>query len=138
MRIIKKVTVKHVLTESFKVKMIEDFNEEERRLERETEQLRFQMQKQLKSVDTSRQKTDVKNRFGKELERRKEQMKQVTFQRSQLDQLPEGSKITAGYVDAVEEIKVGDAWPQEEQEIIVKDGIIISISNRTDDNNGMV
>ncbi|WP_158737672.1 YlqD family protein [Alteribacillus sp. YIM 98480] len=139
MRIIKKVTVKHVLTESLKEKMTDDFHEEQHRLEKEIEQLRFQMQKQWRAEETSRRKTEIKERFEKEVEKRKEKINRVVFQRSQLEQLPLFSEITAGQVDAIEEIETGDDWPLAEQEIIVEDGKIISIrNNRADDNNGMV
>ncbi|MFB4162638.1 YlqD family protein [Alteribacillus sp. JSM 102045] len=139
MRIIKKVTVKHVLTESLKEKMTEEFNEDVHRLEKEIEQLRFQMQKQWRAEETSRRKTEIKGRFEKEVEKRREKINRVIFQRSQLEQLPLFSEITSGHVDAIEEIETGDDWPLAEQEIIVEDGKIVSIrNNEADDNNGMV
>ncbi|SFE39535.1 YlqD family protein [Alteribacillus iranensis] len=138
MRIIKKVPVKYILTEKMKSEMKEEFDQEVKRLTREIEQLRFQMHKQIKSTDTSHQKSAVKQRFTKEIEKRNEQMNEVTFQRSQLFQLPLGAEITTRHVDSIEEVDVGSKWPPEEKEIIVKDGEIVTIRNRTDDNNGMV
>lgn len=138
MRIIKKVTVKHILTEGLKDKMIEDFKKEELRLEKEIEQLRFQMQKQIKSTDTALKKAEVKQRFMKEIDNRKEQKSHSIFQRSQLDQLSLGSEITGDTIEAVEKIEIGDTWPPTKQEIIVKDGEIVTIRKGTADNDGMV
>ncbi|MFZ4450171.1 YlqD family protein [Salibacterium aidingense] len=139
MRIIKKVAVKHVLTERMREKMKSDFLQDQKRLEKEMEQLRFQMQKQLKTEDTARRKTEVRERFHHEIDKRKEKIKSSDFQITQLDQLPQGTEIASGEVEAIEDVREGDSWPSVKQEIVVKDGTIIKIrENRSDDDHGMV
>ncbi|RSL31254.1 hypothetical protein D7Z54_21430 [Salibacterium salarium] len=139
MQIIKKVAVKHVLTERMREKMMSDLKKDQERLEKEIEQLRFQMQKQLKSVETIRRSGEIRERFHKEIDKRKDKIHSSDFQRSQLEQLPLHSEISSGYVDAMEEIEEGAEWPSPEQEIVVRDGEIIKIrQNRTDNDDGMV
>ncbi|MDQ0299108.1 hypothetical protein J2S78_001528 [Salibacterium salarium] len=139
MQIIKKVTVKHVLTERMREKMMMDLKKDQQRLEKEIEQLRFQLQKQLKTVDTVRRTGEIKDRFYKEIDKRKEKINSADFQRSQIEQLPLYTEMSSGHVDAMEEVEEGDEWPLPEQEIVVRDGKIIKIrQNRTDDDDGMV
>ncbi|SDG97059.1 YlqD protein [Alteribacillus persepolensis] len=137
MRVIKKVKVKQKLTEAWKEKMWTDLENDKQRFEKEIDQLRFQLQKQLKAAEAPHKKAQVKERFEKEIKKRKEKQHRAKFQQSQLKQLPLGSEIVTGEVDAIEEIQPGDAWPVAEQEIIVEEGKIVSI-RKADDNNGMV
>ena len=127
MRIKRKAIVKHVLTNELREKMWNDLESEKERLEREYEQLRFQMHKQWKTGESTRRKEEVKRRFEKELEKRQEKVKQVIFQQSQLEQLELGSLLTTGKIDILEEIQPGDPWPLKEKEVIVKDGKIQEI-----------
>ncbi|SFP06713.1 YlqD family protein [Salibacterium halotolerans] len=139
MRIIKKAAVKHVLTDKMREKMVSDFHRDQRQLNKEIEQLRFQMQKQWKTADTGWKKTEIKERYDKEIEKRKEKVKHSEFQLTQLEQLPPGTEIGSREVDVIEEVAEGDEWPSQNQEIVVQDGIITQIRNkRSDDENGMV
>ncbi|MGY4689798.1 YlqD family protein [Salibacterium sp. K-3] len=139
MRIIKKAAVKHVLTERMRERMAADFRRDQHRQKKEIEQLQFQMQKQMKSVDAAWKKTEVKERYDKEIEKRKEKMKSAQFQLTQLEHLPSGTEIASGEVEAIEEVSEGDEWPAGNQEIVVKDGVIIQIrKKRSDDEDGMV
>ncbi|MFD2704830.1 YlqD family protein [Salibacterium lacus] len=139
MRIIKKAAVKHVLTEKMRETMISDFHRDQKQLNKEIEQLRFQMQKQSKSADTGWKKTEIKDRYDKEIEKRKEKKQRSEFQLSQLEQLPLGTEIGSKEVDVIEEVAEGDEWPSQNQEIIIQDGIVTQIRNkRSDDENGMV
>ncbi|MFB5660590.1 YlqD family protein [Alteribacillus sp. HJP-4] len=139
MRMIKKVTVKHILTESLLQTFKEDFQKERERLDKEIDQLRFQMQKQLWKLENAAQKAEVKTRFDKEIDKRHSKKDRLSFRESQLKQLPEGAEITSGQVDALHDIQVGDDWQAlESQEIIIKEGIVIEIRKKGGRTDGMV
>ncbi|WP_084038378.1 YlqD family protein [Brochothrix campestris] len=70
--------------------------------------------------------------FANEITKREEQAAIVSYETEQLAVLPLGTEIIEREVEALVPIAVGDTWSQvlQEQEIIIKDDIIIEIRTR--------
>ncbi|WP_252313494.1 YlqD family protein [Sinobaca sp. H24] len=138
MNIIKKVTVKHVLTESLREKMLADFGKQKKKLQTEIEQLRFQLQKYKKSNGQSNQQ--AVDRLGQEAIKREDKNDKLDKQITRLKDLAVGTEISFGQVDQVKDVQVGDAWiGGSREEIIVKDQRVIEIrAVEAEDTNGMV
>lgn len=138
MNIIKKVTVKHVLTESLREKMLADFGKQKKKLQTEIEQLRFQLQKYKKSNGQANQQ--AVDRLGQEAKKREDKNDKLDKQITRLKDLAAGTEISFGQVDQVKDVQVGDAWiGGSREEIIVKDQRVIEIrAVEAEDTNGMV
>ncbi|MGE6631378.1 YlqD family protein [Bacillus sp. NPDC077027] len=125
MQIIQHVTVMQVLTESSKDKLLTTFMQKKERLERECNQLYFQLKKHEKEP----QQQDVISQFQKAIEKRQEKISNIDFQIQQLNTLPLGSEIKETEVDALIDIQIGDRWGDKTHEhvIVVKDGTVVEI-----------
>ncbi len=125
MQIIQHVTVMQVLTESSKDKLLTTFLEKKERLERECNQLYFQLKKHEKEPHQQ----EAIPQFQKAIDKRQEKIRQIDFQVEQLDILPLGSEMKETEVDALVEVKIGDKWDDKMQDnvIVVKDGTIVEI-----------
>jgi len=127
MDIIQKVTVKQILTDNSKQKLLDRFNERKSFLQQELEQLSFQ----LKRLEKNQKKHSVllEQQFEKERATRIEKMKILDFQIEQLHTLPIGSELMEKEIEGLIPVQVGDAWEnvQQEKSIIVKDGVIVEI-----------
>ena len=88
MQIIQHVTVMQVLTESSKDKLLTTFGEKER-LERECNQLYFQLKKHEKEPHQQ----EAIPQFQKASDKRQEKIRQIDFQGEQLHILPLGSEM---------------------------------------------
>ncbi|MBS4193960.1 YlqD family protein [Lederbergia citri] len=130
MRILQTVSVKQVLTEMSKYKLLKKYKDNKQQLKKECEQLLFEMKK----LDRTRKYTPagLKSQFDKEIDIRKEKIKLIDFQIEQLDLLPLGSELNDQDVQALIDIKVGDNWEEvtKGKTIIIKDGTIIEIRER--------
>lgn len=129
MKIIKKVTVKQILTPNSKQSLKATFQKEKLQLEQECQQLEFEKRKMIQRSHLS--KDSIKNRFDVEIKRREEKMSLLDFKLSQLERLDYGAEIVEAEVDALVEVKVGMNWYEQiqQQEIVIKDGIVIKIKN---------
>ncbi|MBU8877807.1 YlqD family protein [Bacillus sp. FJAT-29790] len=127
MKILQSVVVKQVLTENSKDKLFENYATKKQQLEKECDQLRFEMKKLEKSKKF--QPISLKKHFEKEIEMRQEKVKLLDFQTEQLHMLPLGSELKEKEVKAIIEINEGDRWEdvQSGRTIIIKDGIIDEI-----------
>ncbi|WAA13624.1 YlqD family protein [Fervidibacillus halotolerans] len=127
MKILTKVTVKQVLTETSKKELFISFSNRKAQLKKELEQLQFEW----KRVEKARKYPDptLRQRFEKEMDTRLEKIKLLDFQMEQLDVLPIGSELKEDELQGLVEVKVGDDWNKIrfERSIIVKDGIVIDI-----------
>ncbi|MFC5712172.1 YlqD family protein [Thalassorhabdus alkalitolerans] len=140
MRIIKKAQIKQILTPQRKQYLLSELNRQVERYEREIEQLRFQMQKQLKAVQDSR-RIKTKERFEKEIHKRLEKIRAADFQKSQLEQIPLETEMPDGTVDTLCLVEEGDDWENimQEDEIIIKNGKVHEIrKGRSEDDNELV
>ncbi|MCY9092505.1 MULTISPECIES: YlqD family protein [Bacillus] len=128
MQIIHRVAVMQVLTEHSKEKLLSTFTEKKQMLERECSQLYFQLRKHEKE----QQNPDVIEQFKKAIEKRKDNMKMIDFQITQVHTLPLGSEMKEKEIDALLTIKVGDDWHEKTaaNTIVIKDGTVIEIRQR--------
>ncbi|KUP33015.1 MULTISPECIES: YlqD family protein [Bacillus] len=128
MQIIHRVVVMQVLTERSKEKLLSTFTEKKQMLERECSQLYFQLRKHEKE----QQNPDVIEQFKKAIEKRKDNMKMIDFQITQVHTLPLGSEMKEKEIDALLTIEVGDDWHEKTaaNTIVIKDGTVIEIRQR--------
>ncbi|ALC84113.1 MULTISPECIES: YlqD family protein [Bacillus] len=125
MQIIQRVTVMQVLTEQSKKKLLDGFEDKKNTLERECNQLYFQLRKHEKENLSQ----TITAQFKKEIEKRQDKIKMIDFQLSQVNTLPLGSEIKEKEMDAITTISVGDSWNDEilSKTIVVKNGTVIEI-----------
>lgn len=126
-KVVQKVIVKQVLTEQSKEKLRNKFILEQKGLQNEIEQLRFQ----LKKIENMKKPSaaSLEKQFEKEQKTRVEKLRIIDFQLEQLNLLPIGSELEETKLDAIVEVKEGDSWEEFKslQTILVKDGIVIEI-----------
>jgi hypothetical protein len=126
-KVVQKVIVKQVLTEQSKEKLRNKFILEQKGLQNEIEQLRFQ----LKKIENMKKPSaaSLEKQFEKEQKTRLEKLRIIDFQLEQLNLLPIGSELEETKLDAIVEVKEGDSWEEFKslQTILVKDGIVIEI-----------
>ncbi|KAB7708299.1 hypothetical protein F9802_04780 [Bacillus aerolatus] len=125
MQILQTVIVKQILTEAMKQSMLSSYQDKKAQLEKEYEQLRFELKKAERLHKSGRKQTA--RFYEREMEQRREKIKNIEFQQSQLELLPLGSELKAKELQALVEVNVGDHWEEAEKTIVVKDGIIIEI-----------
>ncbi|MFC0474757.1 YlqD family protein [Robertmurraya beringensis] len=127
MNILQTVVVKQVLTETSKQVLLSKFELEKSQLQKESEQLRFEMRKLEKAKKMT--VNSFKNRFENEIHTRLEKIKLLDFKIEQLHMLPLGSELKEKECQAIVEVNVGDAWEdiQAEKTIIIRDGIVDEI-----------
>ncbi|RDI47483.1 YlqD family protein [Falsibacillus pallidus] len=127
MKIIQTALVKQVLTEKSKLLLESQYNEKKLQLEKECEQLRFELKKLEKTKKYSA--AALKGRFEKEIQSRTDKLKVVEFQLDQLGILPLGSELIEKEIQSVIDINIGDNWEQvsKEKTILIEDGIIKDI-----------
>lgn len=127
MKILKSVAVKQILTEASKQAMLEKFKQQKFQLQKECEQLRFEMRRHER--ERKFDKGTLRQKFEEEINRRQEKNKLLEYQVEQLEILPVGSELNDGEVQTVMEVEVGDDWEQvsAESAIIIKDGRIHEI-----------
>lgn len=127
MQLIQTVIVKQILTEKSKQKLLEKYFAEKLQMQKEYEQLQFELKKLEKTKKY--QASALKTHFEKELKKRQDKEKLYEFQIEQLHMLPIGSELKQKEVQALVEVKVGDNWDEVagQPTIIIKDGIIEEI-----------
>ncbi|KMK96538.1 YlqD family protein [Rossellomorea marisflavi] len=126
MDIIHKVTVKQILTETSKGRLVTRYQEQAAQLAKECDQLRFEMKKIERAKKYPSEK--LRQHFDKELDERAEKIKLLDFQLDQLDLLPLGSELKEKEVQGISRVQVGDNWNDEiSRTIIIEDGIIKEI-----------
>lgn len=127
MKILQTVVVKQILTEKSKQKLFDNYSIRKQQLEKESDQLRFEMKKLEKTKKF--QPVSLIKHFEKEIQIRQEKTKLLDFQIEQLHILPLGSELKEKEVKAIIEVQEGDRWDDIESgnTIIIKDGIVSEI-----------
>ncbi|RLQ95766.1 YlqD family protein [Falsibacillus albus] len=127
MKIIQKVTVKQVLTENSKQKLLGDYEKRKFQLGKECDQLRFELKKLEKTKKYA--SNNLKGHFEKEIESRQEKIKLVDFQIDQLHILPLGSELKDQEIQSVIDVQIGDNWDDISagKTLIIEDGVIKDI-----------
>lgn len=130
MKILQTVVVKQILTEKSKKELFEKYRFTKLQLQKETDQLRFEMRKFEKAKKF--QPENLKKHFEKEIQMRQEKIKLLDFQCEQLHMLPLGSELKEKEVQALIDLKEGDRWDEliSGKTIIIKDGIVAEIRER--------
>ncbi|MCS0787242.1 YlqD family protein [Cytobacillus pseudoceanisediminis] len=127
MNIIQSVTVKQVLTENSKKELLEGYMAKKKQLQKESDQLRFELKKQEKTKKLH--PASLKKHFEKEIQIRQEKVQLLDFQIEQLHMLPLGSELKEKEVQAIIEVQKGTSWEDIEKgkTIIIRDGIVDEI-----------
>ena len=127
MQIIQKVIVKQMITENSKYTLQKKFEREKKQLELECQQLLFEQRKLMNKLIQS--KTEVEERFEREINFRKDKMLMIDFKIEQLEVLEIGSEIIEREMEAIVPVEVGKDWEtiMKERIIVVKDNIIVRI-----------
>lgn len=130
MQLIKKVTVKQVLTKESKAKLHDEFKMNKLQLERECEQLLFEQRKLIHQQSNS--KHEITRRFQQAIEDRKDKINLIEFKIEQLALLDLGSEVIEREVDAIVEVSLGSKWSEINgpTSIVIKDDIVIRMDNR--------
>lgn len=135
MQFLQTVAIKQVFTELKKETLAKGLHEEIEQVQREMDQLHFQLQKAIKG--SSSKEFQVRKRYEQEINKRTEKRKSIEFKLQQLQKLEMGTEIADGYAQAIVELKIGDTWPDQGQELemVVRDGTIEQFreSRRSDD-----
>lgn len=126
MKILQSVVVKQVVTEKSKKELHNKFESNLLQLQKECEQLQFEQKRFEKNSKLN--STETRNHFEKEIQKRNEKIKLISFQIEQLHLLAFGSELRVKEMQTIIEVNVGDSWDKVNQaEIIIKDGIVQEI-----------
>lgn len=128
MKILRKTTVKQVITDQSRELIKEKFNQKIGQAKKELEQLQFEKKKLTYQKQFNSSK--VEERFSVEENKRKQSIQWLEQQIDQLDRIPNGSELIEGEVDELVEVEVGDQWDAVtgNRMITIKDGQIIDIN----------
>ncbi len=127
MKILQNVIVTQVLTESSKNKLLGQYKSKRLQLQKESEQLRFELKKLEKTRNM--QPATLKSHFEKEINHRQEKIKLLEFQMEQLEILPVGSELKEREVQSLVDVQVGANWEElmKTKTIVIKDGVVSEI-----------
>src|SRR5690625_86726 len=125
----KKALSKAGMNEKSKAILQNDFKQEKVQLERECEQLLFEERKLHHQLGVAKQ--DIKERFQREIEMRKEKINTIDFKMEQLAILDLGSEMIEKEVDTIVNVEIGSQWSElnDTTSIVIKDDIVIRIDN---------
>ncbi|WP_110929394.1 YlqD family protein [Bacillus massiliglaciei] len=127
MKILQNIIVAQVLTESSKNQLLIKYKSKRLQLQKESEQLRFELKKLEKTRNVS--PASLKMHFEKEINSRLEKIKLLDFQMEQLEILPIGSELKEREMQSIVEVEVGADWEEliSTKTILIKDGIVAEI-----------
>ncbi|PLT34234.1 YlqD family protein [Bacillus sp. V5-8f] len=127
MKILQNVIVNQVLTDSSKNRLLEKYKTDKSRLQKEGDQLRFELKKLEKTKKF--QPASLRGHFEKEINIRQEKIKLLDFQIEQLDILPIGSELKEREVQSIVDVEIGANWDEliQTKTIVIKDGIVSEI-----------
>lgn len=124
MKIIQKVEVRQRLTENSKQQLIQQFMQQKQQLEQQCEQLIFEQKRMEKHTSFSQKQ--IKEKFGREMQIRRQKIEELDFLLEQLRILPIGSEIKERDVEAIIDIQIGMRW-ESPKTIVIEDGIVVDI-----------
>ncbi|MFJ5622139.1 YlqD family protein [Peribacillus loiseleuriae] len=127
MKIIKSVMVNQVLTETSKNQLLEKYKSKRLQLQKESEQLRFELKKLEKTRNF--QPASLRTHFEKEVNQRQDKIKLIEFQIEQLEILPIGSELKEREIQGIVSVEIGDNWDEiiHTKTIVIKDGVVSEI-----------
>lgn len=124
MKIIQKVEVRQRLTENSKQQLIQQFMQQKQQLEQQCEQLIFEQKRMEKQTSFSQKQ--IKEKFGREMQIRRQKIAELDFLLEQLRILPIGSEIKERDVEAIIDVQIGMRW-ESPKTIVIEDGIVVDI-----------
>lgn len=124
MKIIQKVEVRQRLTENSKQQLIQQFMQQKQQLEQQCEQLIFEQKRMEKQTSFSQKQ--IKEKFGREMQIRRQKIAELDFLLEQLRILPIGSEIKEREVEAIIDVQIGMRW-ESPKTIVIEDGIVVDI-----------
>ncbi|CAM3700477.1 YlqD family protein [Mesobacillus zeae] len=130
MKVLQTIVVKQVLTDFSKQKLLDQYQERKLQLQKECDQLKFEMKRLEKSKKFPPE--SLKRHFDNEIRIHMEKIKLLDFQIEQLHILPLGSELRETELQAVVEVSEGDDWEEflTGKTIVVKDGVVAEIRVR--------
>jgi septal ring factor EnvC (AmiA/AmiB activator) len=125
------VSVKFILTESTKQRVVSDLQQMIAQITNEMEQIEEQgnsfmaQAKEEGPESVAALEAKIQEEMGKRIERREQLIQQL----SQIQQMELGTEIPQGQVETTVDVRVGDDWNKilMGAEIVVKDGIVVEI-----------
>ncbi|SFA38423.1 YlqD protein [Anoxybacillus pushchinoensis] len=124
MKIIQKVEVRQRLTENSKQQLIQQFMQQKQQLEQQCAQLIFEQKRMEKH--TSFSPKQIKDKFEREMNVRRQKIEELDFLLEQLRILPIGSEIKERDVEAIIDVQIGMRW-ESSKTIVIEDGIVVDI-----------
>ncbi|KFZ43360.1 hypothetical protein CS060_00430 [Anoxybacillus flavithermus] len=124
MKIIQTVEVRQRLTEKSKQQLTQQFIVQKQQLEQQCEQLIFEQKRMEKQ--TSFSSKQIKEKFEREMQVRRQKIAELDFLLEQLRILPIGSEIKEREVEAIIDVHIGARWSSQKT-IIIEDGIVVDI-----------
>lgn len=127
MKLLQSVSIFRVLTEQSKQDLLDKYYNNKQQLQKECEQLKFQMKKLEKTKNYPQD--SLFQSFNKEIQSRLEKIQQIEFQVEQLHMLPLGSEIKEQEMQGIINVQEGDQWTDitHERAIVIKDNVIVEI-----------
>ncbi|MBE2912284.1 YlqD family protein [Anoxybacillus flavithermus] len=124
MKIIQTVEVRQRLTEKSKQQLMQQFTAQKQQLEQQCEQLIFEQKRMEKHTSFSQKQ--IKEKFGREMQIRRQKIEELDFLLEQLRILPIGSEIKERDVEAIIDVQIGMRW-ESPKTIVIEDGIVVDI-----------
>lgn len=126
----RKIRVKAIVTPMFKERLREEITEGLQKLETEISFLEHRTKKTVTELTLkgSPQAQAVKEQLDWEKKKREDACAGLREQLKAISELEEGIEVVQGEIEGPYELKIGDNWDAIfEQEIVVKDGIVVEI-----------
>lgn len=124
MKIIQTVEVRQRLTEKSKQQLMQQFTAQKQQLEQQCEQLIFEQKRMERQ--TSFSPKQIKEKFEREMQVRRQKIAELDFLLEQLRILPIGSEIKEREVEAIINVQIGARWAPLKT-IVIEDGIVVDI-----------
>ncbi|MGG3842397.1 YlqD family protein [Anoxybacillus kestanbolensis] len=124
MKIIQTVEVRQRLTEKSKQQLMQQFTAQKQQLEQQCEQLIFEQKRMERQ--TSFSPKQIKEKFEREMQVRRQKIAELDFLLEQLRILPIGSEIKEREVEAIIDVQIGARWAPLKT-IVIEDGIVVDI-----------
>lgn len=124
MKIIQTVEVRQRLTKKSKQQLMQQFTAQKQQLEQQCEQLIFEQKRMERQ--TSFSPKQIKEKFEREMQVRRQKIAELDFLLEQLRILPIGSEIKEREVEAIIDVQIGARWAPLKT-IVIEDGIVVDI-----------
>lgn len=129
LQILRPVTIKARVTERLKQRLAAEVQAAIRQVEEEIQQLDLQVKRaQLTANLTPQQQLQLRQVVEAEKQKRQAEKQELQERLRQIADLPLGSEVVQGTVQAVAQVSVGDDWDALfATEILVEDGRVVAI-----------